>query len=423
VTNATAAGGAPGLRGFLQNSHGYKWWLAATLLCVSAVNYADRTSITSVYALLKRDFGFDDVAIGALGSLFLWSYALASPFAGRIGDRFRRGRVVMWSLAGWSLVTLLTGFAANRWQLLTLRTMLGLVEALYLPAAMALVAEYHDQKTRGTATGLVGLGNYLGMIGGGSIGGYLGQHFGWRSPLIVLGLVGLGMAAGCAILLPANERREDPVSDTRSEPLELFRIPSFLVLASAGLLTSIGTWIFVNWLPLYFRENFQMGLATAGFWGSSLVSIGAVAGQAGGGVLSDRFARGRPRHRMLLHAILIATATPVLLIFLVTRNQTLIMCALVTYSLFRTAGDANIIPLIYDISGPGRRSVALGIANMLNTVAGGLGVFAAGYLKSGFGLAWVFACLAGIVAFDAAMLLTGYCVFLKRDLERASVPG
>src|SRR5215510_15562048 len=116
-----------------------KWIYVAALFFVSALNYADRTSITAVYPLLKTQFGFTDIGLGAIGSMFLWSYAVASPFAGYIGDRFDRSRIILWSLAGWSLTTLLTGLVDSQSHLLATRVALGLVESMYLPAAYAFV--------------------------------------------------------------------------------------------------------------------------------------------------------------------------------------------------------------------------------------------------------------------------------------------
>lgn len=400
----------------------YKWLLVLTLFFVSTVNYADRTAITALYSLLRTDLGFTDVGLGALGSVFLWSYALSSPFSGFLGDRVSRGRLVLWSLAGWSLVTLLTGFVATQWQLLGMRGALGLVEAIYLPAAMALVAEYHGAETRGKAMALMGLGNYVGMVGGGTVGGYLGGHYGWRLPLIVLGAAGLVLAAICLFLLPAGgakrpEAGEEKVLSFPVAAAGLLRIPSFLVLAGAGVLTAIGTWIFINWLPLYFHENMGMTLVGAGFFGSSVVSLSAAAGQAVGGVASDRVARGGPHRRMWLQAVLILCAAPVLLAFVLTRSLTLIMAALVVYSVLRASADLNMLPLLCDLAGVDRRSTAFGITNMLNTLSGGLGVFVAGYLKSGFGLNGVFAGVAGILALDAVLLFAGYYLLLRKDLR------
>lgn len=406
----------------LEQSPLYKWLLVLTLFLVSTMNYADRTSITALYSLLKTDMGFTDVGLGAIGSVFLWSYAFSSPFCGFLGDRVSRGRLVLWSLAGWSLVTLFTGLVVEQWQLLGMRGLLGLVEAMYLPAAMALLAEYHGTETRGKAMALMGLGNYVGMAGGGTIGGYFGEHNGWRMPLLVLGMAGLVLAALCWFLLPAGRADRSGPSERKglSFPVaagRLLRIPSFLVVAGAGVLTAIGTWIFINWLPLYFRENMDMTLAGAGFIGSSVVSLSAAAGQVVGGVVSDRVALGGPHRRMWLQAALILCAAPVLLAFVLTRNLNLIIGALVAYSLLRTSADLNMLPVMCDLAGLDKRSTAFGITNMLNTLSGGLGVFVAGYLKTGFGLNGVFAGVAGILALDAVLLFAGYYLLLRKDLH------
>jgi sugar phosphate permease len=100
------------------NSPRYKWFVVGILFCAVAVNYGDRTAISSVFPLLKRDLGMSDVALGAVGSLFLWTYALLSPIVDYIGDRFSRSSHVTYSLGAWSLVTLFTGFITSSHQLL-----------------------------------------------------------------------------------------------------------------------------------------------------------------------------------------------------------------------------------------------------------------------------------------------------------------
>jgi sugar phosphate permease len=162
-----------------------------------------------------------------------------------------------------------------------------------------------------------------------------------------------------------------------------------------------------------------MSLTQAGFYGSSLVPISATLSQLIAGPLSDIAARSGLHKRMLMQAVLILCAAPALLTFLFTHNQTAVMVALILYSIFRSCGDLNMIPLLCDVVGKEKRSTALGITNMVNTLAGGLGIFVAGFLKADFGLAGVFAGVAGILALDAAILFTGYALFLKKDLESA----
>jgi MFS family permease len=408
-----------------------KWLVVALLFFVGLVNYADRTSITAVYALLKTNLGFSDVGLGAIGSVFLWSYAVVSPFAGYAADRAGRAPLLVWSLAAWSAVTLLTGLVTAKWQLLSMRVLLGIVESMYLPAAMALVAEYHDQNTRAKAMTLLSIGQYLGLVVGGTLAGFLGERYGWRSPLYVLGVVGILLAILCFAILPHGNKERFKAEANEVAPevsfweatLGLVRIPSFVILAIAGVLTAIGAWIFINWLPLYFRESFGMTLTTAGFLGSSLVSITAVAGQLAGAAVSDSLARKGLHRRMLMQAVLILCAAPALLAFLYTRNRILIMIALILYSVFRNAADLNIIPLLCDLAGKRRMSTAIGMTNMLNTLAGGIAILAAGFLKSSLGLTLVFAGTAGILLMDGLLLSVGYLLFIRNDLTSSLLPA
>jgi MFS family permease len=397
-----------------------KWLLVALLVVVGGINYADRTAITAVFPLLKSDLSLTDVGLGLVGSMFLWSYGLSSPFAGYIGDRLDRRYLVVASLTVWSVVTLACGLVTASWQLFGLRVLLGIAESLYLPAALALIAEYHAAGSLATAQGLHSVGQAAGIVGGGALAGFLGENYGWRVPLQILGCLGLLMAAVCQIALPRSTGRK-----TAARPRgtgELLVIPSFLILVLAGVLTAIGVWIFINWLPLYFQQTFGLSLAGAGFFGTSLISVSSAIANTAGGVLSDAVARRGVHRRMLLHSIMIFCAAPPLLAFVWTRNMTGVMVCVSLYSVFRTLGDLNIPPLLAEVAGPARASTAYGIANMMNTLSGGLGVFLAGYLKAGFGLAAVFAGTAAILGIDGLLLLLGYFVFLKKDLARPAQP-
>jgi predicted MFS family arabinose efflux permease len=371
-----------------------KWLLVGLLVGVAGVNYADRTAITAVFPLLKSDLGLTDVGLGLVGSLFLWSYGLSSPLAGYLGDRLNRRSIVVASLTLWSLVTLASGLVTASWHLYCLRVLLGLAESFYLPAALALIAEYHAESLA-TAQGIHSVGQSVGIIGGGALAGYLGEHYGWRAPLQMLGAIGLVMAAVCQLALPPSVLRKTAARPRTAG--QLLRIPSVLILALAGV------------LPLYFQQTFGLSLAGAGFFGTSLISVSAAVSNAAGGVLSDAVARRGIHRRMLLQAVMIFCAAPPLIIFTGSRNMTAIMVCIFLYSVFRTLADLNIVPLLAEVAGPARASTAYG-----------LGVFLAGYLKAGFGLASVFAGTAAILVIDGLLLLLGYFRFLKKDLARAS---
>ncbi len=171
-----------------------KWKIAAMVFAIAALNYADRTAISSVFPLLRAELGITDAVMAGIGSLFLWSYAIGSPFAGYIADRFSRTRIVIISLVAWSAVTALTSLVHSSSALLATRVLLGLTECAYLPAAIALLAEHHGPETRATAMGFHIAGMNLGLIGGSALAGYLGQQLGWRMDFVVLGGFGFVLA-------------------------------------------------------------------------------------------------------------------------------------------------------------------------------------------------------------------------------------
>lgn len=404
----------------------YRWRLAALLFLAAAVNYADRTSVSAVLPLLRADLGLTDVALGGIGTAFLWAYALGSPAAGVLADRWPRGRLVLFSLFAWSLVTALTSAVGNYWQLAGTRVLLGLTECLYLPAATALIADYHGRETRGTAMGLHSAGLNLGLIGGGVTAGYLGDHSGWRSGFLLLGTAGVLLAAVAWRSLahpPEVERRaatppSRPLSRLTKDLLYLFTVPSYLILMGKSMLLSVGIWTFFNWLPLYFNETFGLSLAASGFTGTFPLQSAAVVGAVAGGLFSDRFARRGTRYRMLFQALCYLASAPFLLAFLGQPALIFIGACIFAFSLLRGMGQANENPLICEVIPHPLRSTALGLVNLMNSLSGGMGVLFAGILKSRFTLAGVFAATAVLMVLASLLLLVGFRYCLERDLAR-----
>jgi MFS transporter, Spinster family, sphingosine-1-phosphate transporter len=409
----------------LVRSQHYKWVMLGLLFCVAALNYADRTAFTAVFPLLKEDLGMSDIGLAAIGSVFIWTYGLVSPAAGILGDRLKRTSLVIWSLIAWSLVTGLTGLVASGPQLLGMRVLLGLAESLYIPASIALIADFH-QETRATAMGIHLSGFHFGIVAGGTLAGYLGDHYGWRPSLFLLGAIGVGLALICRMVLV--EPTQTAVAQSGGAGLsvgqtlqEVLRVPTVLVLLAEALLISIGYWIFANWLPLYFRERFQMSLAGAGFSGTATLTAGGVLGILLGGWLSDRVAKGGLNRRMLVHAVCYLMAAPVPLVFLWSQQIGLISTGIFIFALLRMVGQANANPVLFDLLEPRLRASVIGLVNMTGCVGGGAGILVSGYLRADFGLAGIFAGISLIAATAGLLVLAGYLFCVKRDLARAAL--
>jgi sugar phosphate permease len=394
------------------------------LAVAAALNYADRAAISSVLAPLRHDLSLSDVALGSLGSLFLWSYSIASPISGVLADRYSRSRLLVISLAAWSLVTLGTGFASGLASLLVMRVLLGVFESMYLPAATALLASHHDTSTRGTAMGLHSVGLNFGVVAGGTFTGYLADHFGWRAGFLVLGAAGLLVAAAAQRVLkdqPPQRSVSAPVRVPLKEGVRhLAGIPSYLVLLVKAMLAGIGIWIFLTWLPLYFRDEFGMNLAAAGFAGTFMLQISTVVGIGTGGWLSDCFATRELRNRMLFQSATYLAAAPFLLLFMDRPGLATVAVAVSLFSLLRGMGQSNENPTLCDVVPAELRSTAIGIMNTCATAAGGAGVLLTGVMKSSLGLATVFAAISILFVVAGLFLLVGYYFFMPRDIARAS---
>jgi len=403
-----------------------RWRVVAFLACSAALNYADRSALSSVLPALRTEFALTDGQLGLLGSLFLWGYALGSPLAGVLADGWSRRALVVWSLALWSGVTALMGAANGFLALVLLRLGLGLAECLYLPAATALLADHHGPETRGRAMSIHSLGLNFGVVIGGACAGYLAEHFGWRAGFWVLGLVGIALALAAKYFVAdgpaaiASAAAAAPRVSLAEAARYLLGVPSYHVLLAKAMLAGVGIWIFFNWLPLYFREAFDLSLGAAGFAGTFMLQISTMLGIAFGGWLSDRAAQRGTQRRMLVQGLSYLVAAPFLLLFLSRPGFAVVTLAVSLFSFFRGVGQANENPTLCEVIPVRYRSTAIGLMNTCATAAGGIGVLLAGVLKSTFGLNAIFAGISLLFVIAGAALVYAYRHWITRDIERAN---
>ena len=189
---------------------GYAWAVVALLWPVALLNYLDRQMLSTVRASIRADIPSiaNDAQFGVVMALFMWSYALLSPVGGYLADRFNRRWMVIGSLFVWSAVTWLTGHAHTYGEMKFFRALMGISEACYIPAALALIADFHPGNTRARAVGIHQSGIYVGLALGG-IGGYIAQLSTWRNCFIWFGAAGVAYA----VVLMLTLRDAPPVDD------------------------------------------------------------------------------------------------------------------------------------------------------------------------------------------------------------------
>lgn len=400
--------------------------MAVFLFVAAGLNYADRTALSSVIPPLRADLGATDAQIGLAGLLFLWSYAIASPFAGNLADKFSRSRIVFWSILIWSLVTLVTGLVTNMASLLVLRVALGAVESFYLPAAVALLGEHHGQATRGKAMGFHLLGLNLGVLLGGAFAGMLAEHYGWRPGFWILGAMGIALAASSRFFLsdrPAPKATALASAAPAGSALKawgyLLRTPSFHCMLVSAMVAGVASWVFLSWLPLFFTENYGMKLGAAGLAGVALYKAPVLLGTGFGGWISDRVARRNPRGRVLVKALSFLVSCPFLFFFIGAPTFTLVATMLIVSSLIRALGVPSEHAIICEVVPAPFRSTAVGIFNTCGSAAGGVGVMLAGLFKQQLGLNVIFGASSFLYAIAGLVLLGLYYFFMGRDMARA----
>ena len=244
----------------------YSWLVVALLVPVALLNYLDRQMLAAMKFSVMRDI--PDIALeakwGTILALFKWVYAFLSPVGGYLADRYSRRHVIAGSLFVWSLATWTTGHVSTYNELLATRALMGISEAFYIPAALALIADFHTGHTRSRAVGLHQMGIYVGVIIGG-FGGYAADapDLGWRWAFRACGLVGIAYAAPLFFLLRNPPRLADSRHRLHISPAgalrELLGNGSFILLVLCFTLPAIAGWVVRDWMPAILKQQFHIG--------------------------------------------------------------------------------------------------------------------------------------------------------------------
>lgn len=368
----------------------YRWWLIAMLWCVCFCNYADRQAVFSIFPLLRTDLHLTDLQLGVVGSSFMWMYALAGPLAGWLSDRVSPRNVILGALAFWSVVTGATALCHSFGSLVFFRTLGGLGEAFYFPAAMALIGLYHSAATRSRAMALHQSSVYAGTIGGGAFSALIAQEHGWRNSFLIFGAAGvllmllLVVALRPSSPLPGEDKNNgtDFVSGVRN------------VLSNGRVLTLICVFIganfvavvFLTWLPTYLYTKFHLSLANAGFSSTAYLQMASVTGVLLGGVLADRFAAKLTGGRQLIQAAGLLMGVPFLFLTGWSLSMAGLIAGMIGFGFFKGMYDANIWASLYDVIPVERRGVAAGTMNSLGWLGGGFAPILIAKAAGRFGL-------------------------------------
>jgi MFS family permease len=365
---------------------GAQAWLTVGLLWMTGgLNYLDRVMITTMRGSLTDAIPMTDAQFGFLTTMFLIVYAILSPVAGFLADRHQRSRVIALSLGIWSLCTWLTASARTYDQLLVTRAFMGVSEAFYMPAAAALVVDYHRGSTRSLASGLLLSGAMVGSAFGG-LGGLLAEHHTWAYPFRLFGLLGVILAVLMFWLL-RDPIRDRTVGETNFPPrlgdalLTLFQRPSFILLLVYACLGGAVSWAVVGWMPTYIKEQFNLTQGTAGLSTTLYLNLAGMLGMLVGGAWADRWSRRNEYARINVATIGVFLAAPAILLTATTPVLALALAGLVGFGFTRYFADSNMMPIICQAIDPRYRATSWGVMTFFSCAAGALGVYVGGLLR------------------------------------------
>ncbi len=372
----------------------YKWLVVAMLWFVCFFNYADRQAIFSVFPLLKAEMGFTDIQLGVIGGAFMIVYAIAGPLAGLAGDRFTRKNLILGGLVFWSIVTVFTSICTTYWHLVLVRALEGLGESFYFPAAIALVSDYHGKDTRSRALSFHQSSVYAGTIAGGSVSGYMGEHYGWRSSFILFGALGVVLALILWGLLKEPVRgASEEGEETSTQPATIketlagiFQSPLVPVLIAVFVGANFVASIFLTWMPSFLFNKFKMSLSLAGFQSTAYLQVASVIGVLLGGYFGDRIAKRYPGGRPYTQVIGLIGGTPFLFLTGWTLDVPVLVMAMTFFGLFKGFYDSNNWASLYDVVKPRWRSSALGLMNSIGWLGGSLAPVSIAWASERFGM-------------------------------------
>lgn len=363
----------------LEDKKIYPWVLVGLLWFVALLNYMDRQMLSTMRDSMMIDVTELESAanFGRLMSVFLWIYGLMSPVAGIIADRLNRKWLIVGSLFVWSTVTFLMGSSTDFNQLYLLRALMGFSEAIYIPAGLSLIADFHSDKSRSLAIGIHMTGLYTGQAIGG-FGATIAQAYSWETTFHWFGIIGI-LYSVILILFLREKKREKEIRkiEQRVEKTSVFKGLAMLatnvwfwVILLYFATLSLPGWATKNWLPTLFSTSLSIDMSQAGPMSTIAIAVSSFVGVIFGGILSDKWIQWNIRGRIYTGAIGLGLTIPSLLLLGFGSNFISVIGGALCFGLGYGMFDANNMPILCQFVSSRYRATVYGLMNMTGVFAG-----------------------------------------------------
>ncbi len=392
---------------------GTAWLVVVLLLPVALLNYLDRQMMATMKSSIMNDIPSiaSNENWGFMLGQFKWVYAFLSPVGGVVADWFGKRVTICTSLFAWSAITWWTGQVESYTSLLWARSLMGISEAFYIPAALALIANFHSGSTRSRAVGLHQTAIYVGQIVGG-FGGYAADNpaLGWRMTFEICGLAGIFYTVPLAVLLPNQfalaRASVDPETKRGHDSwISLINV-SFVLLVLYFTFPALAGWVIRDWMPAILQKQFNITQGMAGVSATLYWQVGAIVGALLGGYAADRLMKKTIRGRIWISALGMVLIIPAL--FGVGNAPTLVYAVLflVLFGLGWGMFDTNNMPILCQIVRPELRATGYGIMNFVSISCGAFADWTFGILTDRhWPLNQIFAVYASFAALSVLLVL------------------
>ena len=399
----------------------YPWLVVGLLWIVALLNYMDRQMLSTMRDAMALDIADleSKVMFGKVMAAFMWIYGFMSPISGIVADRVNRKWLIVISLAVWSTVTLLMGYATTYNEVYGLRALMGVSEALYIPAALSLIADYFTGKQLSLAIGIHMTGLYMGQAVGG-FGAFVAERLSWQSTFHGFGIIGIVYAL--VLILFLYEKRSEAKAERVSKETEPIHVAlkknMNAIKASLGMLmTNIAFWTIIfffascsvpgwatkNWLPTLFADSLNVEMSVAGPIATITIAFASFMGVMIGGSMADSWSRKKLKGRIYTSSIGLTLMIPSLVLMGFGTSFSAAIGAGILFGLGYGLFDANNMPILCQFVPDRSRGTAYGMMNMAGLFIGALATNVLGSLAEKGMMGLGFACMAG--ALCLALLL------------------
>lgn len=409
------------------NSKSYKWEIIFLLWVAYFLNQADRQVFNTVLPHIQEYLGATDATMGLISTCFNLFFALTVPFAGYFADRLSRSKIIIFSVALFSVATMFTGYASTVVLMIMMRSVAtGVGEAIFGPTYPAIIAEYHDSTTRARAMSIHQTAYYVGVIASGFLAGLVADTMGWQYSFLIFGAAGVLFAF--VLFLRLKDKHPQQKSDTAQSAKPSFfeaMAAIFKVPTAVCMIFGFTSLIFVltgylTWMPKCLMETFDLSSASAGFNSMFWTHAAAFVGVLVAGSLSDKLAasKGGGKNRLILQAGGLILAAPCIALMGLSKEIGVVYAALAGFGFFRAFFDANTYSILYDVISERYHSSASAVLQMFGFGMGSLAPLILGLMSPKLGLSGGIATLGVIWVIAGIVLLVAKVFFFDKDAAK-----